>query len=261
MNENRVPGLLGRTAPHPESTHPRLQLEAFLDHAKLPPVPETVNWCSKVMSWPMYLNDQLGDCTCAAVGHQLQAWSAYGNTELTVPQDSVLGLYESVGGYVPGNPATDQGCNVQDVLQYMVSTGIPGNADGDQQKYKLFAQIKNLKEMSTVYQGLYLFGSVYLGINVPQSAMDQFQAGQPWSYVGDDNILGGHAICVQAKLSNGDLDIITWGAVQTMEQSFWDNYVEEAWVVIDPEWINATSGEAPEGLDLAGLEQAFKSLY
>lgn len=260
MNENRVPGLLGRTAPHPEETHPRLKLEAFLDTAKLPATPETIDWCSKVVSWPMYLNDSLGDCTCACVGHQLQAWSAYGNTEVTVPQSSVLGLYEAMG-YVPGDPSTDNGANIQDVLEEMVKTGIPGETEGDTEKYQLFAEIKNLKNMETVYQALYLFGSVYLGTNIPQSAMDQFQAGQPWSYTGDDNILGGHAICVQAKLSNGNLDIITWGAVQEMEQSFWDNYVEEAWVVIDPDWVNDKSGDTPDGLDLEALQQAFKSLY
>lgn len=264
MNENRKPGVLGRLDPHPEETHPRVGLESHMDLTVLPPAPETIDWCSKVITWPMYLNDQLSDCTCAAVGHQVEAWSAYGNVLLTMSQQAILGLYEAMG-YVPGNPSTDNGCVVQDVLQFMVDTGIPGESipgesASDQQKYSMFAQIKNLKNMETVYQALYLFGSVYIGIDVAQSAMDQFKNNEPWSYAGDDNILGGHAICIQAKLSTGDLNVITWGAVQTMEQSFWDNYVKEAWVVIDPDWISATSGEAPEGLDLISLESDFRSL-
>ena len=38
--------------------------------------------------------------------------------------DAILGLYEAVGGYVLGNPATDNGCMLQAVCQYMVTTGL-----------------------------------------------------------------------------------------------------------------------------------------
>ena len=96
-NENRVPGALGRLAPHPEATHPRLKLADYLNKSKLPATPSVIDWCSKVTSWPMFLNDQLGDCTCAAVGHQIQAWTEYANTEVTVTDNDILKLYEAFG--------------------------------------------------------------------------------------------------------------------------------------------------------------------
>lgn len=255
-NTSRVPGVYGRNAPHPMETHPRLRLETYLN---VPATPSEIDWCSKVTNWPIYYNDQLGDCTCACVGHQIQGWTAYAGSELVVPDESVLGLYEAMG-YVPGDSSTDNGAVIQDVLKYMVSTGIPGGANAGQQKYSLFAEISDLSNMATVSQALYLFGSVYLGINVPQSAEDQFQAGQPWSNTGDQNILGGHAIPLQKRDSDGNLTIITWGTTQVMEQSFWDAYVEEAWVVLTPQWLSS-KGDSPDGLDLATMQSDFQSLY
>jgi hypothetical protein len=76
----------GRLAPHPVSTHPRVYFENYLDSAQLPQAPSVVDVASKVSSWPMYYNDQLGDCTCAAAGHVIQALTAYSSSEVTLPE-------------------------------------------------------------------------------------------------------------------------------------------------------------------------------
>lgn len=34
----------------------------------LPTPPDSVTYYQKVPAWPMYYNDQYGDCTCAAAG-------------------------------------------------------------------------------------------------------------------------------------------------------------------------------------------------
>ena len=253
----RKMGMLGRLPMHSEETHPRLKLANYIDESALPTTPASVDWCSKVSNWPMYYNDQLGDCTCAAVGHQLQGWTQYASAQVAVPDESILKLYESQG-YVPGDQSTDQGAVIQDVLQEMTNTGIP-DATGNVHKYELFAQL-NIKNMKQVYQALYMFGSVYLGINVPGSAEDQFNNHQPWTNVGDTNILGGHAIVVQAKDSKNNLNIITWGTTQEMEQSFWNAYVEEAWVVLTPDWFSST-GTTPDGLNLDQMKSDFSGLY
>src|SRR5271170_2323534 len=110
MNLSREPGHYGRKKPHPEPAHPRVTLEDHVDFTVLPVLPSVIDWCSKVKDWPMYLNDQLGCCTWAEVGHALEAWTAYAGTEVDIPQSYVLTGYEAVGGYVPGNPSTDNGC-------------------------------------------------------------------------------------------------------------------------------------------------------
>jgi hypothetical protein len=254
---SRVPGLFGRTAPHPRSTHPRVKLDAHLVTSQLPPIPATVDRATKVSQWPMYLNDSLGDCTCAAVGHELQAWSAYSGTEITAPDAAVLKLYEAMG-YVPGDPGTDNGANIQDVLQYWHSTGFDGH------KISAFAELEDFYDSSKLKAALYLFGSVYLGINCPDSAQSQFSQGQPWDYVPGAQIEGGHAIVLQ-KMTNmpghdpANMDIVTWGALQPMTGSFAKHYVEEAWVVISPDWIEK-NGKDVDGFSLSALMSDFKAI-
>lgn len=250
MNKDRKAGALGRLPMHPENTHPRVMLADFLDHP-LVNVPSVIDYHSKVRNWPMYLNDQLGDCTCAGIGHMIQAFTAYASKEVDVPESAVLSLYERFG-YTPGDPSTDQGANEQDVLQSMHDEGLAGH------KYSAFAQV-DVNNMEHVLAALYLFGTLYLGIACPASAQQQFENGEKWTYVPGSPIEGGHAITLQGKDEDGTLQIVTWGALQPMDQSFWDNYIEEAWVVITPDWMEANK-ETPTGLDLQGLMNEFRSL-
>src|SRR5260370_16535340 len=73
MENMQVQGLrLGRT---PKRDDPRsLKLEALLPKA-VPQPPAAVDVSTGVTKWPMYANDHLGDCTCAAVGHMLEIWT------------------------------------------------------------------------------------------------------------------------------------------------------------------------------------------
>jgi hypothetical protein len=250
----RQHGLMGRTAPHPRHTHPRLALDPYLSSVR---VPVTVDRASKVANWPMYLNDQLGDCTCAAVGHILQGWTAYASTEVDVTDNTVLSLYEAVGGYVPGDQSTDQGANMQDVLSYWQKNGVAGH------KISAFAELENFYDVANLKKAAYLFGTVYLGINCPDSAQQQFEEGQPWDYVPGAQIEGGHAICLQKILRSGSqkgiFEIVTWGALQPATISFLHHYVEEAWVALTPDWI-AANGDDVDGFSYAQLQSDFNAI-
>jgi hypothetical protein len=255
----RKAGNLGRTKPHSRETHPRVMLDKHLVPKSSITVPTAVDVASKVSSWPMYLNDTLGDCTCAAVGHILQAWTAYASTEVKVTDSDVEKLYEIVGGYVPGDPSTDQGANMQDILSYWQKSGIPGSGH----KISAFAELDNFYDVWNLKQALYLFGTVYLGINCPASAQDQFSEGLPWSYVPGSEIEGGHAICLQKTepvgSETGIFNVVTWGALQPATINFLRHYVEEAWVALTPDWI-AANGDNPFGFSYADLQADFDAL-
>src|SRR5581483_817640 len=93
---------------------------------------------SKVTTWPMYDNDEFGDCVWAAIGHQIQAFSAYGfGTVITVTNADVLAGYSAVTGFKPNDPSTDNGTVVQDALNYWRKTGIAGH------KILAFAQVNH----------------------------------------------------------------------------------------------------------------------
>lgn len=246
---------LGRLAPHPKATHPRVSLEDHLNFDKIT-VPSVVDRATKVPSWPMYLNDQLGDCTAAGVGHAIQALTAYGSTEFSVTDKDVLGLYEATGGYVPGDPSTDNGANMQDVLTYWQANGVAGHG------IQAFAELDDFYHVANMRKALYLFGTVYLGINFPASAMDQFNANAAWTYQAGSPIEGGHCIVLQEMRASGTpniLDIVTWGQLHPMNISFMHHYVEEAWVVIDQDWMTA-NGTDVDGFNMQSLMDDFSDL-
>src|SRR5438105_13699169 len=94
---------------------------------KLGPIPRMYDWIWGINSWPMDLNDSIGDCVPAAMAHHLENWTFHSRGgAMMLPEAAVLQAYEDIGGYVPGRPETDQGCNMLDALRYWMRTGIGG---------------------------------------------------------------------------------------------------------------------------------------
>lgn len=242
-------GMLGALAPHPEDTHPRVKLATHMDTGKLPPTPAVVDYASKVRVWPEYMNKRIGDCTAAGIAHSVQAWTAYAKGLVTLPDSAVLSLYEAFG-YVPGDPSTDRGAVEQDVLHYVQKHGVGGH------KILAYAQVdhRNPDEMKTA---LNLFGSLYLGASVPQSAMDQTGEGLPWSVVTGSPVEGGHCFVAQRwDSSPAPMQVVTWGQMQRVTLEWWIDYGVEAWVMLSDDWLNAR-GQAITGVDHAGLGDEF----
>lgn len=239
---------------HAQPARPKLKLGDYLTAGPFAVPPATADWLSAVGSWPMYLNDQLGDCTCAAVGHMIEAATQYASgTALQITDQDVLTAYEAVGGYVPGQPSTDNGAYIQDVLAYWHATGV----GGDHIVAYASVDVANLDE---VHEAIDMFGCVDIGFNFPASAMDQFNAGQPWDVVAGAQIEGGHCVNVGAYDSDAKtLTCVTWGRTQVMTEAFWHQYVDEAWVIITHDWVNA-NGIDPLGIDLYQLGADFQQL-
>ncbi len=53
-----------------------LRLRKYVDLPALPTPPERIDLTARVGDWPMYANDTRGDCTTAAAGHMIEAWTA-----------------------------------------------------------------------------------------------------------------------------------------------------------------------------------------
>ncbi|MCU1680926.1 MAG: hypothetical protein JWQ81_1665 [Amycolatopsis sp.] len=252
---------LGRL-PH-DPARPKLELGPRLA-GTVPPNPAMVDYLSKVGEWPIYGNDQLGDCVWAMIGHVIEAASTYGNGEtIKVTTADLIKGYSAVTGYNPKDPSTDQGTVIADALAYWQKVGIGGTAAkeyADAHKILAYASVK-ISDRVELDAALNLFGSLCLGVNFPNSAMGQFNNHQPWDVlVNDGGIDGGHAIHHgYFNTANKDERIVTWGAVEDMTDRWWSKYVEEAWVVITPEWLDV-SGHSPEGLDLFGLGEDFAEL-
>src|SRR5271169_756463 len=73
-----------------------LQLAKYIPATTLAPPPATEDYSKKVATWPMMLNDTLGDCTCACAGHMIEQWTTYSGSPVTPPNASILAAYEAV---------------------------------------------------------------------------------------------------------------------------------------------------------------------
>lgn len=245
---------MGRLAPHHETTHPRFKLGLFLRPGFALQVPDTVDYISKVTSWPEYYNDSLFDCTAAAAAHQREAWTQYGQLAAAVTNATdVLRFYELCSGYRPGNPRTDRGAVMQDCLNVWRKIGLAGD------KILAFLQVDNTN-LAEVKAGLYALGGVYTGVNFPRSAMTQFNNRQPWDYdpSADNTIEGGHCVHLGAMNAQGFMTVTTWGRTQLVTPTWWERFVEEAWCAASESWIRG--GSSPGGLDVAKLNTLFASM-
>ena len=257
-------GMLGRLPFDPG--RPRLTLERYLNprsklsKSSLPPVSlyEDVDRLSHVPSWPMYGNDRLGDCTIAAAGHMFGAWTAYAGTataEALFSDSAIVSAYSACGGYVPGDPSTDNGCVMADVLAYLQSTGLT-DVNGKAHKVAGYAALGNPADEDLLGQVLDVFGSVYVGFNVQAHMMTEFEHHQVWTWQPGDQLVGGHCVPLQrrepAGSRHGILDYITWAAEQHADFGWQAHAVEEAWAVVTEDWVRA-NGTTPEGLDLQQL--------
>lgn len=245
---------LGR---QPRRCDPRtLQLAKYLETAGavLPPAPLTKNWGDKVSAWGMMLNDTLGDCTIASAAHMVLSASTNNEAPKTISDADIQTAYSAVSGYVAGDPSTDNGAVELDVLNYWRQTGIGGD------KIEAYAAIDLSENEALIKQAIWLFGGIYIGVDLPLSAQDQ----DVWNITGADaanghligrnqpGSWGGHAIPVLGYDTQA-YQCVTWGAAKWMTKAWFDAYVTEAYVVISPDWV-PPAGVAPNALDLKTLQ-------
>lgn len=254
-----MPRNLGRK---PRTFNPRVpHMSALMAPLKsLPPPPPTMDWLSALPDdLGMMMNDQLGDCTCAAVYHAIQVWTFNASGKLdTEPDQDVLRLYELACGYNPADPSTDQGGIEQDVLGYWKLHGAPLGAVTGHRHQQLVNKLAAFVEIDPrvtddVKHGIADCGLVYIGFQVPAFLMD----GEPpavWDVnpSADNSIIGGHAIVLPSYDSAG-LGLISWGAKYKMTWGFFAQFVDEVYAPADPDWISA-KGTTLAGLTLAELE-------
>lgn len=248
-----------------DSSHPRRKLGWFPSDARKPRmtmasvvnssavlVPDSVNYLDVITDWDMALNDVLGSCTAAAFDHLFRVWTKYGQgTEAQFTNEDVSRFYEGSTGYNPIDPTTDRGGTMTDVLAYARTVGMAG--------HKIDAYLKvdpiNSVEIKTA---LYLFGGLYVGMNFPRSAMQQFDTGEVWHVAGDSTIDGGHCVHLGAIDASGMWKIVTWGRTAYVSQEFVDAYVVEIEAPISVEWVRGD--ESGGHVDVVTLNAEFTRL-
>ncbi len=217
-----------------------LQFAKYLKLAVLPPIPTKIDYSDGITGWGMMLNDKIGDCTIAAVGHLIEAWSG-GKT--IVPDLTIQNVYSAISGYDPVTGKNDNGCAELDVLNYWYTTGVNGDKIG------AFAEV-NINNPVDINTALYLFNGLYIGVNLPASAEQEFENNQPWVVVNGSPIEGGHAIII-VGYDQTYYYAVTWGAIVAIDPTWISTYMDEAYAIISNDYIVGT--KTLEGFDIAAL--------
>lgn len=251
---------LGKQAPKIDARTLKLK-NYFLD--TLPAPPAEADWTSGITDWGMMLNDSLGDCTIAGLGHAEQVWSAARKGVYTLPDAAILEKYQQWCGYDPADPNTDQGGIEVDVLNKWRKNSFWNHP------LTIYADV-DPANLDHVCQAINLFGGVYIGIALPITAQSQ----HVWHDAHDEDdsntipgSWGGHAVFVPKYTTNCDGKIvftcITWGSLQDISEDFWlynspkyGAYIDEVHTLIAPEFLSLNSNTVPVGTSPAGFDLA-----
>lgn len=224
---------------------------------KLPKPPKTFGHEAAVgKDWGMMANDRYGCCVLAGAAHESMLWTRMSKNcpDSSFTEANVLAAYSAITGFNPADPNTDQGTDMKDAASYRRKTGII-DKDGNAHKIAAYLAIEP-GNITQLYQALYLFGAVGIGIECPSNLIDQFDKGKPWSVTRGTSIEGGHYIPLVAKRNH--LMCVTWGREQGMTAGFVGKYCDEAVAYLSEEMLD--DRKSPEGFDYDALLADLNSL-
>jgi hypothetical protein len=250
----------------PIAIGPRLHLKNYLMRSIPPPPISTsyVNPAAPALS-EMYLNDQLGDCVPAWMCHNAGVFA--GNAalpQLIFTGDQVTSLYSAIGGYVPGDPSTDNGCDEVTALNYWTQSGLlPGTAT----PHKITGYMAvNPTDPIEIKTALWLFENLMFGIELPDAWVTPFpsSSGFIWDVAGPPDPDNGHCPGGVGYDSIGVLTS-TWGMIGTTTWAAVAEYCSQSangslYTVIAQDAISKASSKCPIGLDWSQLLADFESL-
>ena len=212
----------------PEFSDSDLRYQAMM---KIPPsgIPFPTQWDSDAtlpgLDNPMFLNDELGNCVIAGRAHQTRRFEYVEQGKIiTITDDEVKQEYFSETG------GEDSGLVVSRSLKRWRRRG--WIAGGKNYKIQGYARLKEGR-LYDIHSAIYADLGIGIGFMVPSSAMEQFDAGEPWDIVNPyGSVDGGHYVYVPAYTETS-LVCVTWGKKQPMTNRFYNWYCDEAWAIFD----------------------------
>ncbi len=220
----------------------------YADAAALPPLPAAFGHEDLISPWPMFANDRCGDCVFAGAAHETMLLTKEAGRPAAFTDSNVLSDYAAVTGFNPGDPATDQGTDMQAAAQYRRQTGIV-DAAGRRHTVAAYLALEPGNTHSILIAA-YLFVAG-VGLKLPSSALDQNADGQVWDVVHGSTTAGGHYVPLLGRRADGLLVFVSWGGIQLATERFVQTYCDEAIAYLSDE--DLVLGKSPDGFDLATL--------
>lgn len=240
----------------PKHLAPRLKLSDYItDKTKLPSPPSSVDYSSTASTSlsDAYLNTSLGDCVIAGYYHAKGVATANAGDAFNATNEQVTKDYSAIGGYVPGNESTDNGCDEITALNYWTSTGDQGGT-----KILGFLQIDETNVQETQL-ACYLFENLFYGMCLPDAWISPFpsSSGFVWDVAGAADFNNGHCVAGYGYDTTGVL-VDSWGLKGKITYEANKKYCASAnggalYAIITPDIIAKASQKALNGFDWTTL--------
>jgi hypothetical protein len=251
---------LGRT--RPVARCPRFSLQNYLMRG-LPAPPATCDYTKGATAAlsNVYGNDTLGDCVIAGIAHVVGVLTAGAGAPFVYTNQQIIALYSAIGGYVPGDPSTDRGCDEQTALNYWENKGAPA---GENRIAGWLAV--NAADPNEYRTALWLFENLYFGLELPDAWINPMPAepGFTWNVAGLSDPNNGHCVAGVGYTAQG-VTIDTWGMTGLLTDKAIDKYGTpdshgEVYTVVSQDAISKATQKAPNGFDWSQLIADFDSM-
>jgi len=230
----------------------------IFDRKKLmkPPVVFGHIWNTTLIE--MLGNSEAGCCVWSTQAHLLNNMQrGFSDTTSKFSEASVLGDYSAATGYVPGDDATDRGTSMADGAAYWRKVGI---ADASGFRHRIDAYVDmNIRNVDDLIQAAFDFGGIALGVKLPRSADEQWEQGRPWTVVRSSAIIGGHAVSLIGRNSNGHAIIATWDGIASATMDWVQEYADEAVAFVSLSYLDER-GMNPRGFNKAEMLKRLAAL-
>lgn len=207
-------------------------------------------------------NDLYGCCTEADQYHrQALRQAAAGAPVYHPPVGVVLATYSRDGGYVPGDPSTDQGCDETVVLGNAAKLGFTNGAG----VYRTSGFVLVPAKRDIVRATLSAFVGLAACAQLPDAyVQDTNGPGYVWKKAGPPNPKNGHCYTLTDQ-SDAELRMGTWGLPGRYDYEACEYYNAEEqggslYAELDEDLLVAAIKRAPDGLDWKQLVTDFQAL-
>ena len=227
-----------------------LQLGDYIKVSSLP-VPPAKELLETTTSWPMLANNEFNCCTSAAAGHMVHHWTAANQHGVFLTDADIIRAH----AYLTGDRLMD--CvSMLDALKYWRKTGI-----GNHRVHSFVsARAQDADQLRAI---VHLFGSAYIGLDLPDFAMTGDPAGWPeipWAIPASASAAdaapqpaNGHCVTGIGYCEDG-VYVVTWGTLKTISWEFYCRYSVELFAVLSSDWVRSAE-VSPSGFDLTSLRQ------
>ena len=236
-----INGFLGRIpSEHDERTLPL----AVALQPSLPPPPPSVKRYGIITDWGVMGNDRAGNCTIVTAAHAILAWRACELMDTRrITDAAAIDLSEQMGAM--------NGFSILNRLKYWRTKGMWSD------RLWAFTAVDPRSKLDHQLAITYL-GASDIGLQLPTAWRTQeiWSTGIGRKY--HPNSWGPHSVPL-VEYDDRYAYCITWGRRQRITWEAITEYCDEAFAMIDANWL-AQQGVSPPGLDLPALCNALRTI-